>query len=123
MQTSTKSLKIAFDNGGGVTLFGRNYAHSYDDGKQLARDVISLLAGSDVRHWDGNDDDIRRGMKEEDLSRYEAVYTLPEIAHLLANAKIEVDEDDVYVRDGSRRGNNPLSGHTEREFFRSVSAC
>ena len=122
MQTSTRSLKVAFNNGGDVTLFSRNYAHGYDDGKQLAADVISLLAGSDVRQWDGNDDDIRVGMTKEDLSRYEAVYTLPEIADLLAHARIEVDENEVYVRDGSRRGNNPLSGHTEREFFRAVSA-
>jgi hypothetical protein len=47
---------IAFDGGGGATLVvGRRYAHLYDDGVSLARDVLSLFCGGAVSDWDGHE--------------------------------------------------------------------
>lgn len=119
MKTSTKSLKIAFDNAGGVVLFGRHYAYIIDDGKQLAADVICLLAGGDVRQWDGNNKALISAMRRSDLSGYENVYTVGEIAGILAGAYVKVDEDnpsDVTVKGRS------ISGYTERRFWQHVSA-
>lgn len=125
MMTTIKNIRIAFDGGGGAIIWSRNYAHSYNDGQQLAADVLCILAGGDINAWDGNDEDLRDAMRKDPTGcehypgRYD-VYTLAEVADLLANASVKVDEDGVSILDG--RSNSHLSGHTESAFFRAVSA-
>ncbi len=118
--TNLTEVRVAFDNAGGVTIVAPTYAHGYDDGKQAAEDVKVLLAGGNINIWDGNDEELLSALTEEEIDRYERVYTVAEITDLLKTGKIEVDEDeDVYIRDG--RLNSRLSGYSESQFFRLLA--
>lgn len=119
MLRKSKTFKIVFDKLGGAILFNRHYARIYDDGKQLACDVICLLAGGDARTWDGSDDDLLKMMCREDLTTYESSYSLPEIAMMLAERDVIVDDDTVSLLCYSHHGR--ISGPTEATFFRTVS--
>jgi len=60
-------LVLLFDNGGGCTLIGKDYAHLYDDGAQLAEDVKAWIAADGLIDWDGNDPLARRDVHAEDF--------------------------------------------------------
>ena len=110
-------VRIAFDNAGGVTIVAPTYAHSYSDGKQPSEDVQTLLDGGDINLWDGSDEELLAALDEEEMDRYERVYTVAELAALLKSDSVEIDEDYVSV-DG--RG---LSGYSESQFFRALKAA
>ena len=114
--TNLTEVRVAFDNGGGVTIVAPTYAHSYNDGKQPAEDVQTLLDGGDINLWDGNDDELLAALDEDEMDRYERVYTIAEVAGLLKSG-VEIDEDDISV-DGRR-----LSGYSESQFFRILKAA
>ena len=115
--TNLTEVRIAFDNAGGVTIVAPTYAHSYSDGKQPSEDVQTLLDGGDVNLWDGNDEELLAALDEEEMNRYERVYTIAELVALLKSDSVEIDEDDVSV-DGRR-----LSGYSESQFFRALKAA
>lgn len=117
--TRLKHIRIAFDNAGGVTIIAPTYAHSYSDGVQPAEDVMTLLDGGNINLWDGNDKELLAVLDDNEIARYERVYDLAEVDELFKSGKVEIDEDDVYVRDG--RLNSRLSGHSESQFFRSMA--
>ena len=107
-------VRVAFDNGGGVTIVAPTYAHSYNDSQQAAEDVRALLDGGDIL-WDGNDHELLAALDEDSLDRYDRVYTIAEVESLLKSG-VEIDEDDISV--GGRR----LSGLSEAQFFRILKA-
>ena len=110
-------VRVAFDNAGGVTIVAPDYAHSYNDGKQPAEDVQTLLDGGDIILWDGNDEELLAALDEDEMDRYERVYTVAEVAESLKSGNVEIDEDDVSV-DGRR-----LSGYSESQFFRLLKSA
>jgi len=63
-----RDFTILFDDGGGALLMTRGYCHAYDGGKQLARDVLALIGGSDPREWEGNEPEYRRAADPTDTS-------------------------------------------------------
>ena len=49
------NLDVVFDDGGGITVQARGFVHSYDDPKQAANDVKTILATDyDPSQWDGD---------------------------------------------------------------------
>ena len=109
---------IAFDNAGGATLICGRYAHFYDNGQQLASDVLAIICGaSPCRDWDGNDLDLYKAMRKGDLDGYDKVLTFDAIRGTLAEpSSVEIDGDEVSV------DNKSISGYTLSLFWRSISA-
>ena len=118
---------IAFDNGGGAALMCGVYAHCYDDGKQLAADVLAIICGANPwKDWDGNDEELRRAMRSADLSQYDKVLHLVEVREILADpsrVKVEFDWQDK-TADGYKVSvdSEPISGCTLSTFWRTISA-
>jgi len=116
---------IAFDNGGGATLVCGTFAHSYDDGKQLAADVLAIICGANPsKDWDGNDEELRGAMRSADLSQYDKVLYLADVRATLAYPnRVAIEFDGSYIDgyevsvDGQR-----ISGRTLSTFWRTISA-
>ena len=89
------NFEILFDNGGGALLLTRKFCHSYCDGKQLAQDVLALIAGASTSDWDGNQPEFRRVVDPSDTAT-----TRSEILAKLRNPR------PFYC-----------AGHTERTFW------
>lgn len=63
--------RVVFDNGGGVTLQLRGWAHHYDDARWAAQDVAAWIKSHDTSDWEGHEpealvcdptyDEIRNG--------------------------------------------------------------
>ena len=109
---------VAFDNGGGCTLVCGNFAHSYDNGKQVAADVLAIICGADPsKDWDENDVELRKAMRTENMDLYDKVLSFEAIRDTLADpSNIEVEDDDVSI-DGKH-----ISGYTLSLFWRTISA-
>ena len=110
---------VAFDNGGGATLVCKGYAHFYQDGKELARDVLAIICGADPLEdtWDGNDLELHKAMGTEDLSGYDQVWHFSAIRSVLAfPSRIVIDDNEVQV-DGRN-----ISGYTLGLFWRTIAA-
>ncbi len=52
-----RQIKVVLDDGGGLALavFADKYAHGYDNGGQLAEDLMALLDGDSCNNWDNNE--------------------------------------------------------------------
>lgn len=119
MLRTSKTFKIVFDNAGWAYLFNRHYAHKYEDGRQLAADVICLLAGGDARQWGGDDKELREMMLRDTEIIYVSSYNLPELAIDLAEGDVIVDGDTVYRR--AYDEHLEVSCNAESDFLRAVS--
>jgi len=55
-----KNLKarLILDNGGGYTLQLPDYAHAYDDARQVASDIAEWLTTGDSLWWDGDEPEL-----------------------------------------------------------------
>ena len=109
-------IEVGFDNAGGVVILAPHWAHGYVDGKQAAMDVLELINGSSISAFKGNDEEFLAYLNENDgLNRYDHVFTVAELAELLKNRRIEVEEDATYIRDEC-----VISGRNEKEFFTAL---
>lgn len=109
-------IEVGFDNACGVVILAPHWAHEYTNGKHAAADVLELINGSNIKTFDGNDEEFLAYLNENDgLNGYDHVFTVAELAALLKNRQIEVEEDATYIRDEC-----VISGRNEKEFFTAL---
>jgi len=58
LKNENMSVKVMFDNGGGINVKYGNYKHYYNDGAQAGIDYYTYLQDGETDSWDGNDEDI-----------------------------------------------------------------
>jgi hypothetical protein len=111
---------LVFDGGGGVTFVCGNYAHMYDDGKQVATDILDLISGGDPDGWDGHEPAVLEAINEQGMAAYcgdDDVLDLDDVREVLENPnRITIEDDQVAVE-----GFN-IHGHTLSEFWRAIAA-
>lgn len=120
-----KAIRINFDNGGGIQLWSDDYAHSYDDGKQVAEDVLAIFSGAiPGSEWDGNEPELLEALLGGETERFASnvTYSLDEIHDLLNNSGIEIEDGEVFIPSKRRSQNGLVSGYSEREFFKALVA-
>tara|TARA_Y100001973_G_C5070352_1_gene267256 strand:- start:27 stop:329 length:303 start_codon:yes stop_codon:yes gene_type:complete len=72
-----ETLKISFDNAGGITLETSEYCHYYTDARDAAEDASCILGGMTTQEWDGNEPEHR-------LNEAETQHFYDDIARIVA---------------------------------------
>jgi hypothetical protein len=90
---SKKQIKIVMDDGGGIALavYADKYAHLYDNGSQLADDLILLRDEGTTDGWDNNEWDT--GITRSDQSCRDYFGTPQQIIDQVVR---DYNNDDVY---------------------------
>ena len=69
-----ETLKISFDNAGGITLETSKYCHFYNEPRDAAEDAAFILDGMSTEEWAGNESE-HRGVRAETQHLFDDVMT------------------------------------------------
>jgi hypothetical protein len=82
---------IIFDNGGGITVQLPNFAHSYNDPEQAARDIADYLSDGTTDGWEGHEDDAAEldPTTEQVHNGGYRIYTMVDVVEIIKDTERE----------------------------------